>query len=162
MVFKSLGGCKNCGRNTILSDGGLCLLCYDKEADRLYREDIPVPVIEPLKRKPTDSLDFTSQIGAVTVGRHSKRKRPKPKLQGKPGAWVDKSVPTPDGIVMVDSRGVKYRVRSGRKQTGEWRNCIDCGKPIFVKSFRNGPNQGKRCAPCNRKVYLPPVRVKGR
>lgn len=77
--------------------------------------------------------------------------------QGKGGAWIDKSVDTPDGIVMVDKRGVKYRVQSGRKRTGEWRNCIDCGTPIYVRSHRKGPTQGKRCAPCNRKAYLPPV-----
>ena len=68
-------------------------------------------------------------------------------------AHVDKSSPTPDGIVMVDKRGVKYRIQSGRKRTGEWRNCTDCGNLIYVRSYRKGANQGKRCAPCNRKVY---------
>ena len=80
---------------------------------------------------------------------------------GKGGAWVNKSVPTPDGIVMIDKRGVKYRVRSGRKRTGEWRNCIDCGRLIFVRSHRKGTTQGKRCAPCNRKAYPPPRRKTG-
>lgn len=85
-----------------------------------------------------------------------------PLRYGKGGAWVDKSLPTPDGIVMIDKRGVQYRVQSGRKRTGEWRNCIDCGKPIYVRTHRlANPNFGKRCTSCNRKAYLPPVRVKG-
>lgn len=75
----------------------------------------------------------------------------------KGGAWVDKSLPTPDGIVMADKRGVQYRVQSGRKITGEWRSCIDCGKPIYVRTHRlTNPNFGKRCAPCNKKAYPPP------
>ncbi len=78
------------------------------------------------------------------------------RIWGKVGAHVDRSVSTPNGVVMIDKRGVSYRVPSGRKQTGEWRNCLDCGRSIYVRSHRKGPTQGKRCAPCNRKVYLPP------
>ncbi len=85
------------------------------------------------------------------------------RVRGKPGAHVNKSIPTPDGIAMIDKRGVKYRVRSGRKQLGELRDCIDCGKPVFVRRYKlENPNLGKRCAPCNRKAYPPPPRTEKR
>ena len=126
----------------------------EREVRKLQRRE------ESKERQRESQRQKRSKLWAEWRAREAKEGR---EARERSGAHVDKSVPnSPDGIVMIDKRGVQYRVQSGRKRVGEWRNCIDCGKSIYVRSYRKGATRGKRCAPCNRKVYLPPVRVHGK
>ena len=51
--------------------------------------------------------------------------------------------------------------KPGRKQTGESRKCLDCGKDIFVRAYRIKQGRGNYCKKCANKKYLPPKRFGG-
>ncbi len=68
----------------------------------------------------------------------------------------DESVSEPAPEEVADEKPLPYY--AGRKETGEWRKCIDCGEPIYIQKYRldKNPEAGKRCGKCNRKQHSPP------
>lgn len=48
--------------------------------------------------------------------------------------------------------------RNGRPTKGEYRFCVDCGEPIYIRRYRleKHPNWGKRCKACMIKTAKPP------
>ena len=53
---------------------------------------------------------------------------------------------------------------AGRPRTGEYRNCTDCGRQIYVQQFRlkKDPECGNRCRSCHAKQMPHPGGIPGR
>ena len=48
----------------------------------------------------------------------------------------------------------KVKRGRGKRNTGAWLRCIDCGKWMYIPKHRLAHlNWGKRCGPCDRKIY---------
>ena len=79
------------------------------------------------------------------------------KKEPEPNEQEEVEVETPSEVIpMPEPEAVKTRLKLGRKPTGEWRKCKDCGKDIYIRKYRL-KGSGGRCVDCSRKANPPPV-----
>jgi len=62
----------------------------------------------------------------------------------------------------TDSKGRFYCNKPGRPRKGEFRECVGCGREIYVRPYRlKDPRRLCFCRECTNKLFQPPIKLKG-